>query len=393
MAINPLIALQGKTVDPLGSAGRGLALRESIQSAPLRNNLLQSQVEQASLNNQLLQGRVDQQPMQNRLLGSQVSNAEERARQVIESGELASIAEGALRLKGFLDGGNIEGARNFLLSRQRRLSELNRNPQETNEALSQLDAGDIDGLKGNIDNILSASMQMGILGGNDSRFQRGAGAIVSTDDGSAFATPVFDPRTGAQRVEVSPIPGTLASRTGETPEQSTQREVKETREKERAKSSIKAANDAFKAIGSIQTSIVNINEAINAIDDGASTGVISSRLPSIRAASIKLDNLRNQLGLDVVGATAFGALSESELALALDTALPTKLPPQELRAWLEQKRDAQQRTISSLQEAAVFLSQGGNIDELIEQRQSQQQQPQQQSIQVLHFDSQGNLKQ
>lgn len=230
----------------------------------------------------------------------------------------------------------------------------------TNEGLVPLETG------------LGQSLQ------NASAFQRGQGAIVDTGQGGrAFATEVFDPSTGTVRTEFAPIEGQLTSKLGETAEQQTQRRVRETGEKETRKVSVKAANEAFEQIPDIQTSIANIDDAIQALDEGARTGTIASRLPSIRAASVRLDNIRNRLGLDVVGATTFGALSESELALALDTALPTKLPPNELRAWLIDKKAAQQKVLDGLNEAAVFLSQGGTIAELVEARQAEQaQQPQ-----------------
>ena len=66
------------------------------------------------------------------------------------------------------------------------------------------------------------------------------------------------------------------------------------------------------------------------------------------------------MGLDVVGATTFGALSESELKFALDTALPTSLEPAELKDWLVRKKDSQSKLSNELRKAASFLGQPGN---------------------------------
>ena len=286
MTINPLLLLQGQTTDPTESIAKGLALRENIQSAPLRNQLLQAQAERAPLENQLLQNQVQQQPTQNRLLGAQANTAEERSRQVIENGEMASIAQAALRLKGFLDNDNIEGAQRYLLDRQRQLNESGRNPQETNEAIASLQAGDIDGLKQNIDSILNASMQLGILGGANASFQRGAGAIVSTEDGNAFATPVFDPRTGSQRVEVSPIPGTLSSRTGETPQQTTDRRVEEKRRITEVVNKAENEADEAKKLKNNQASFSVWNTAMtNLVESlgGTMTGFGANWIPAMTA--------------------------------------------------------------------------------------------------------------
>jgi len=117
---------------------------------------------------------------------------------------------------------------------------------------------------------------------------------------------------------------------------------------------------AFAEVGKIKKNIGNIDEAIKAIDDGANTGVIASKLPNITAASIQLANVRQNLGLDVIGSVTFGALSEGELNLALDTALPTGLAPKDLRAYLVNKKTAQTKLAGYLNEQAKYLSKSGN---------------------------------
>lgn len=133
-----------------------------------------------------------------------------------------------------------------------------------------------------------------------------------------------------------------------------------TRAQENAKNATGQQKEFYTQLGNIQSNIANYNEAIRLIDEGAATGVVQSKLPSIRAASQKLDNVKNRLGLDVIGNTTFGALSESELAFAIDTALPTNLEGPDLRAWLERKRDAQQKLASYISSAMQFLDIPGN---------------------------------
>lgn len=127
----------------------------------------------------------------------------------------------------------------------------------------------------------------------------------------------------------------------------------------------KIAKDAFDQLGPIRTAIANLDDVERVIEAGAGTGVVQSRLPSIRAASIELDNLRNRMGLDVIGGTTFGALSESELQFALDTALPDRLEGPELLDWVRRKRDAQQKVLGALTEQAKFFSRGGTINDLL----------------------------
>lgn len=127
-------------------------------------------------------------------------------------------------------------------------------------------------------------------------------------------------------------------------------------QKEAAKSSV----EAYKKLEGVNKNIANIDEAITLLDEGASTGAIQKFLPSVRAASVKLDNLQGRLGIDVIGSVTFGALSKGELDLALSTAMPKGLKPDDLKDWLTTKRDAQEKLADYLESAAIFLGVPGN---------------------------------
>ena len=130
---------------------------------------------------------------------------------------------------------------------------------------------------------------------------------------------------------------------------------------EAGRSGIELSNATFEAIGPIQSNIGNLNRAIELVEqEGANTGVLASRLPAWRASTIELRNLQNVLGLDVIGSVTFGALSEGELQLALETALPTNLQEDALADWLRRKRDAQQKLVDNLSMRAEFTSIPGN---------------------------------
>ena len=124
--------------------------------------------------------------------------------------------------------------------------------------------------------------------------------------------------------------------------------------------------DAVPKLSAIEQNIANYDEVIQAIDSGARTGSIVSRLPSINEASKTLDNLRTRLGLDVVSMGSFGALSESEMQIALSAALPTNKEPAALREWVVQKQSAQRKAADALRDAVSFLENGGTVGELIQ---------------------------
>jgi len=131
-------------------------------------------------------------------------------------------------------------------------------------------------------------------------------------------------------------------------------------EREVGKGTAQIALDSFDKVSGIRSNVANLREVISLVDDGAETGPLADKLPSFRAETIKLNTLKNQLGLDVVGSVTFGALSEGELNLALNTALPTNLDGPELINWANNKIAAQEKLANNLEEAAVFLSTPGN---------------------------------
>lgn len=122
--------------------------------------------------------------------------------------------------------------------------------------------------------------------------------------------------------------------------------------------------DAFSRIGLVNANIANLDRAIQLVEEeGANTGVIASRLPSWSDATIELNNMQNTLGLDVIGSVTFGALSEGELALALQTALPTNLTEKALADWLRTKKAAQKKLAGYLTQQAEFFSTGRGPDQ------------------------------
>ena len=122
----------------------------------------------------------------------------------------------------------------------------------------------------------------------------------------------------------------------------------------------KAIDSGFDKIVAINKNIENIDRAIEQIDLGADTGAIESRFfPSIKASTVALEQIQSELALDVVGATTFGALSQGELDLAKQVALPTRLDSAELKQFLIDKKSAQTKLMAYFQEQIDFMDQGG----------------------------------
>jgi len=147
------------------------------------------------------------------------------------------------------------------------------------------------------------------------------------------------------------------------------------------------STEIFKRIGAVELNVGKLKEGIRLIDEGANVGPIDKWFPSFKPASIKLDNLKNRLGLDVISSITFGALSEKELQVAFDTAMPSNLDSDELKIWFQERIDAQTKLLAALEDSGIFLAEdGATIPKLMARRRQQRGQIQQPSVKDLSDD-------
>jgi hypothetical protein len=281
-----------------------------------------------------------------------------------------------------LKNGDVQGAIAFGYQRRDSIRQRGGDTTQTDNYISLLESGDIEsamqGLQGLVGSIDEAKTTSGNqdrdrllkdLSSENADVAKSARIALKLDAGAGNLTEkqkiALDPDL-AQNVADSQaaIKGASAG-ASERAKLGAQLELKPgvegavTAAKGQASLSTDIVKGSFEGIGKARKSIGNINRAIQAIDDGANTGAIQRFFPSITTASIELDQLRNELGLDVVGAVTFGALSKGELDLALSTALPDKLEGPALRDFLVRKKEAQNKTILNMREAIQFLSKPG----------------------------------
>lgn len=216
---------------------------------------------------------------------------------------------------------------------------------------------------------LPASMLQNGMGAES---QFGGQVQVKDEAGNLFfATTRRNPQSGQVETALAPIGQdqtlrpqgrlSLVNDMGQTPSERTEAAGLEAGTKAAAEAAIRASEAAFEQLNGIEQSIGTYDEAISLLDqEDVDTGPILSRLPSFRENAIKLDNLQNRMGLNVIQNTTFGSLSEDELKFALNTALPTGLKPPALREWMVKKRDAQQKLAQELEKAAIYLGKPGN---------------------------------
>jgi len=123
---------------------------------------------------------------------------------------------------------------------------------------------------------------------------------------------------------------------------------------------------AFNDMTSVAKSIVSLTQAKKAVkDDGASVGFAQNWLPAFDAATAELRQIANKMGIEVINSATFGALSETELRLALTTAFPTDLNEKQLLIWIDKKINAQNKMYKALSSKAKKLTSGITMTEFI----------------------------
>jgi hypothetical protein len=330
----------------------------------------------ALLNAQGVQN-IRQAPLRNELLQAQVGTAQAERTQQEQLNRFTSVARGATEILPDLRTGNFEGVLQKLQARRAQLIS-DRLPTETTDDSIRLLSTDPQKLLANANQVVQIAQQQGVLKAPI----RGVPGTASERDFQTFqalqaraqapdatqeeitAANQFGRQAGFFRESAQELADIAVKKAEDIAagEAGVELETAPTIEasKAAAKAAIARSEKAFDQIGKIKTNVTNLDEVVRLIDEGAATGVIASRLPSVRATSIQLDNLQGRLGLDVIGETTFGALSESELAFALSTALPKSLAGPDLRRWALRKKEAQLKLAGYLEEVATFLGTPGN---------------------------------
>tara|TARA_R110000850_G_scaffold105926_8_gene217119 strand:+ start:678 stop:1934 length:1257 start_codon:yes stop_codon:yes gene_type:complete len=292
-----------------------------------------------------------------------------------ENQNIQSIANYAPTLRKFLDNGDNMGAAQSLTQRIDFLERNGRDPTESREALQAITNGNPDMVLQALDIAEREAVSRGLVG-NASNMTAGQKEFQSLTEQAQSSDP-FISQAARIRLGVDPRAGMsaqerIASDTGTTDavaasQSKIQGSVEQTKQDIKAKAegktaavkaAVSKAADAFDKVANIRSTMSNYDTAIAELDAGAATGTIYSAVPSLNSASKRLDNVIKNLGLNVIGSTTFGALSESELAFALRAAIPDNLPPRELRQWLVAKKASQEKLLQGI-EAFVSFTGGG----------------------------------
>lgn len=162
----------------------------------------------------------------------------------------------------------------------------------------------------------------------------------------------YDPQTReARRVNVG-------GAVGETPQAVAQREQKMKLEENDYMKAQQVGQETFARAGTIDGMIGRLNQAYDALLRGGKSGPFQQYLPAFDEATASLRQAANQLGIDIINSATFGALSEAELKLALQTGLPTQLDEEQLKKHIQRKVAAQVKLRDELVKQARMLASG-----------------------------------
>ena len=146
---------------------------------------------------------------------------------------------------------------------------------------------------------------------------------------------------------------------------------------------------SYESIQLINKGLGNIDRAIQAVRDGASTGKITSKFPSFARAAVELEQIADSMALDVIGSVTLGAISEAELDLARQVALPKSLKGEDLIQHLIARNKAQVKLRDYLEEQINFLDQGGTVPQFLRRKKAQREQ--EENPKRIRFDAKGNI--
>ena len=120
-------------------------------------------------------------------------------------------------------------------------------------------------------------------------------------------------------------------------------------------------NEVFSQFNIIDQQIQSFQRAGELVSEGAKTGFIQKFLPSTSAATTELRQIANTMGIDIINSATFGALSATELRLALETGFDQNLSGDALVEYIQNKIAAQTKLRNALMPEVQMLLGGSGL--------------------------------
>ena len=127
-----------------------------------------------------------------------------------------------------------------------------------------------------------------------------------------------------------------------------------------AKAAAKQAQIAFDSASNLESSNAIYDDAIDALESGAESGAMARFFPTMRAETLKLQEAVRKAGLNTISGVTLGAISKTELDLALSVGIDERMNEDELLKHLKAKKEAQAKVAQELKRYGSYLSREGN---------------------------------
>ncbi len=101
-------------------------------------------------------------------------------------------------------------------------------------------------------------------------------------------------------------------------------------------------------------------------EDEVRTGFFQNFMPTVRAGTATFESMANTLGIAVINSATFGALSATELKLALNTAIPTDLSPAGMKKYIEDKIAVNEKLMNAMLDKQSALLAAGSYKQFQE---------------------------
>lgn len=204
---------------------------------------------------------------------------------------------------------------------------------------------------------MAADVLKGLATAKSGGFMRKPVGGIQTDPvtGQLFYTE-FDPNVegGAKRVNVE-------GAYGQTPAQVQQMAIDLQLVTADLEAGQKKGEELFDRFQIIDKNIGDLYRVGELADEGAITGFINKFLPATDAATAELRQITKGMGIDVIKSVTFGALSEKEMQLAMETAFPPNLKGIELANYIKEKIRAQEKLRDALMPEVQMLLGGSGL--------------------------------
>jgi len=179
---------------------------------------------------------------------------------------------------------------------------------------------------------------------------------VQTDQGSGqMFTVRMNPNS--QTIERVDIPGAF----GPTEAEKNAALLAQTRATSDLTQGLKKGEEIFDQFNLIDRQIQDFRRIGDLVDEGAKTGFLTKFIPSTDAATTELRQIANKMGIDIINSATFGALSATELRLALSTGFDQNLTGDALVKYIQDKIAAQTKLRNALMPEVQMLLGGSGL--------------------------------